>query len=83
MDWFSGLNQKREKVFCELDGFFQRVVDEHLNPGRTKPQQEDIIDVLLKIIKEQSGFGAAMLTEKNIKAVLLVIIKALKLFSPH
>ncbi|GMN24909.1 hypothetical protein TIFTF001_040639 [Ficus carica] len=71
VDWLSGLNQKREKVFHELDGFFQRVVDEHLNPRRTKPQQEDIIDVLLKIIKEQSGFGAAMLTEKNIKAVLL------------
>ncbi|GMN49057.1 hypothetical protein TIFTF001_018226 [Ficus carica] len=71
VDWLSGLNRRREKVFRELDSFFQRVVDEHLNPGRTKPQQEDIIDVLLKIIKEQARFGAALLTEKNIKAVLL------------
>ncbi|GMN24905.1 hypothetical protein TIFTF001_040638 [Ficus carica] len=71
VDWLSGLNRRREKVFHQLDSFFQKVVDEHLNPGRTKSQQDDIIDVLLKIIKEQSGFGAAMLTEKNIKAVLL------------
>lgn len=72
-DKLSGLNQRREKIFHELDSFFQGVIDDHLNPGRKKLQQDDIIDVLLKIVKEQTGFGAALLTETNIKGVLLNI----------
>ncbi|PON74642.1 Cytochrome P450, E-class, group I [Trema orientale] len=71
VDKISGLQQRRERVFHELDHFFQRVIDDHLSPERTKQEHEDIIDVLLKIVKEQTGFGAALLTEKNIKAVLL------------
>ncbi|GMN49062.1 hypothetical protein TIFTF001_018229 [Ficus carica] len=59
--------------FCaaEYFHFLQGVIDDHLNPGREKQQQDDIIDVFLKIVKEQTGFGAAILTETNIKAVLL------------
>ncbi|GMN49059.1 hypothetical protein TIFTF001_018230 [Ficus carica] len=68
----SGLRQRREKVFRDLDAFFQSVIDDRCSPWRTKRQQDDIIDVLLKIVKEQTGFGAALLTEKNIKAFLLV-----------
>ncbi|PON74634.1 Cytochrome P [Trema orientale] len=71
VDMLSGLNQRRERIFQELDNFFQRVIDDHLGPERTKQEQEDIIDVLLKTVKEQTGFGAALLTENNIKAVLL------------
>ena len=74
-DKLSGLHQRRENIFHELDSFFQRVIDDHLNPGREKQQQDDIIDVFLKIVKEQTGFGAALLTETNIKAVLLVSFK--------
>lgn len=72
VDRLSGLQERREKVFRDMDTFFQSVIDDHLSPGRTKQQHDDIIDVLLKIVKEQEGFGAAHLTEENIKAVLLV-----------
>ena len=72
VDKLSGLERRRQRIFHELDGFFQSVIDHHLSPGRTKQEHEDIIDVLLKIVKEQAGFGSALLTQNNIKGVLLV-----------
>ncbi|XP_062110461.1 cytochrome P450 71B37-like [Humulus lupulus] len=71
VDKLSGLEQRRERIFHQIDHFFQRVIDEHLSLGREKQDHEDIIDVLLKIVKEQTGFEAASLTVDNIKAVLL------------
>ncbi|KAH7515643.1 hypothetical protein FEM48_Zijuj10G0048300 [Ziziphus jujuba var. spinosa] len=73
IDRITGLHQRLEGVFKELDNFFQQVIDDHQSSERKKQDQDDIIDVLLKIVKEQSGFGTAMLSEVNIKAVLLVI----------
>ncbi|KAF4378677.1 hypothetical protein F8388_006128 [Cannabis sativa] len=71
VDKLSGLQRRRDRTFHEMDGFFQRVIDDHLSPGREKQEHEDIVDVLLKIVKEQTGFGAISLTINNIKAVLL------------
>ncbi|GLU21727.1 hypothetical protein SLE2022_378480 [Rubroshorea leprosula] len=45
-DWITGLHSLVEKVFKDMDTFFQHVVDEHLKPMR-KEQHRDIIDVLL------------------------------------
>ena len=75
VDRLSGLQQRRETIFRKMDDFFQRVIDDHLNPNRGEQEHEDIIDVFLKIIKEQTGFGSALLTETNIKAVLLVSLQ--------
>ncbi|XP_015894477.2 cytochrome P450 71B34 isoform X1 [Ziziphus jujuba] len=71
VDRLSGLHQRFERTFNELDRFFQYVVDNHLSAERTKTDHEDIIDVLLKLVREQTGFGAAQLSQDNIKAVLL------------
>ncbi|CAN6548853.1 unnamed protein product [Malus baccata var. baccata] len=76
IDRFSGVHKEFHRISKELDGFFQRVIDNHLNPGRRVDDEqahEDIVDVLLKIVKEQSEFGASHLGHNNIKAVLLVI----------
>ena len=72
VDKLSGLEQRRERVFLQMDEFFQRVIDDHLSPKREKQEHEDIVDVLLKIVKEQAGFRSASLTINNVKAVLLV-----------
>ncbi|KAH7515642.1 hypothetical protein FEM48_Zijuj10G0048200 [Ziziphus jujuba var. spinosa] len=72
VDRLSGLHQRFERTFNELDRFFQYVVDNHLSAERTKTDHEDIIDVLLKLVREQTGFGAAQLSQDNIKAVLLL-----------
>ncbi|KAK9934546.1 hypothetical protein M0R45_021686 [Rubus argutus] len=41
------------------------------SPGGHNKTMKTIVDVLLKIVKEQTGFGAAQLGHNNIKAVLL------------
>ncbi|KAF3431170.1 hypothetical protein FNV43_RR25900 [Rhamnella rubrinervis] len=73
IDRLTGRHQRLEKLFHELDHFFQQVIDDHLSSERKKqdPNQEDFIDVMLKIVEEQSGFGAARFSHANIKAVLL------------
>ena len=74
IDRLTGKHQRLERVFHELDDFFQQIIDDHLSPERKKQDhnQEDFIDVMLKIVKEQSGSGAARLSHANIKAILLV-----------
>ncbi|KAG6650769.1 cytochrome P450 71B36-like isoform X2 [Carya illinoinensis] len=54
VDRLSGRLERLERIFHELDDFFQQVIDLHLKPDRTKPEHEDIIDVLLKIEREQT-----------------------------
>ncbi|KAK9021669.1 hypothetical protein V6N11_011648 [Hibiscus sabdariffa] len=71
VDWISGHSLRVERVFRKLDSLFQLVIDEHLKPGRTN-QEEDIIDVMLGIEKEQTEeYGHAWLTKNHIKAILL------------
>uniref|UniRef100_A0A7N2L888 Cytochrome P450 n=1 Tax=Quercus lobata TaxID=97700 RepID=A0A7N2L888_QUELO len=73
VDRFSGRFQRLERIFHELDNFFQHVIHLHLNPERTKQKHEDIIDVLLRVEREQSEFGAAQFTKDDIMAVLMNI----------
>ncbi|XP_050276491.1 cytochrome P450 71B9-like [Quercus robur] len=74
IDTFSGRFKRLERVFHELDTLFQQIIDLHLDPERTKPKHEDIIDVLLRIEREQVESGnAARFTKHNIKAVIMNI----------
>ncbi|KAK1575206.1 hypothetical protein Q3G72_003457 [Acer saccharum] len=73
IDRLNGYHAKLEKVFHELDTFFQKAINDHLKPERKIQGQEDIIDVMLKIEKDQIKPGEAQITKDNIKAVLLDI----------
>nr|KJB17921.1 hypothetical protein B456_003G024400 [Gossypium raimondii] len=69
LDRFTGLHSRLEKTFKELDTFYQQLIDEHLDPNRLKPQQEDIVDVLLQTWKDHDfSFD---LTIDQIKAILM------------
>ncbi|PPD92033.1 hypothetical protein GOBAR_DD11020 [Gossypium barbadense] len=69
LDRFTGLHSRLEKTFKELDTFYQQLIDEHLDPNRLKPQQEDILDVLLQTWKDHDfSFD---LTIDQIKAILM------------
>ncbi|KAK2976252.1 hypothetical protein RJ640_021963 [Escallonia rubra] len=61
-----------KKNFKETDIFYQELIDEHLNPKRPKSTQEDIIDILLQLRKNQSS--PFNLTMDHIKAVLVNIL---------
>ena len=76
IDRINGHHARTERVFYELDKFFQHVIDDHLKPGRQK-EHDDMIDVLLRIEKDQAQLeaGGAPFTKENIKAVLLVRLR--------
>jgi hypothetical protein len=78
VDRLTGHRARTERVFHELDTFFQHLIDNHLKPGRIK-EHDDMVDVLLRIEKEQTELGASQFTKDNIKAILLVCCSTLPL----
>ncbi|KAA8529657.1 hypothetical protein F0562_034243 [Nyssa sinensis] len=76
IDWLTGFRGRLDRSFHELDVFYQRVIDDHLNPGRLKQEQEDIVDILLRIESDETEFGAVQLTKDHIKAILMNIFLA-------
>ncbi|KAF3431167.1 hypothetical protein FNV43_RR25897 [Rhamnella rubrinervis] len=77
IDRLSGLHQRLERTFHEMDHFFQKVIDNHLSCERiTDKDHEDIIDVLLKIVGKQTESEAAQFSHNNVKALLLNIFVA-------
>ncbi|KAL2892849.1 Cytochrome P450 71A9 [Bienertia sinuspersici] len=75
VDKVSGASRKLERVFWELDEFYQELIDQHLNSSRKYlGKQGDIIDVLLQLREEHNmPFD---LTLDHIKAVLMNILLA-------
>ncbi|KAM0911058.1 hypothetical protein ACQ4PT_013719 [Festuca glaucescens] len=65
VDRIAGIVARREKVFSELDGFFEMVVEEHLKPGRAKGGG-DLVDALIELWKEDRG-----ITRDHVKAIIL------------
>ncbi|KAG2708068.1 hypothetical protein I3760_05G173900 [Carya illinoinensis] len=77
LDRLSGRLRRLERIFRELDHFFQQVIDLHLmRPEMAKQEHEDIIDVLLRIEREQIDPSAAHFSKENVKAILLDLFLA-------
>ncbi|EOY14961.1 Cytochrome P450 [Theobroma cacao] len=74
VDRLSGLLSRLEKNYKKYEIFYQELIGEHLNPNRSKPEQEDIVDVLLQIWKDRDF--AINLTMDHIKAVLMDVFIA-------
>ena len=71
VDKLTGMISRLEKVSEELDLFCQKIIDEHLDPNKPMPEQEDITDILLRLQKDRSF--TVDLTWDHIKAILMVI----------
>ncbi|CAN4090823.1 unnamed protein product [Withania somnifera] len=74
IDKLTGLTNRLEKNFKDLDEFYEELIEQHHNPNRPKSMEGDIIDILLQLRKEQST--PINLTLDNIKAVLMNIFLA-------
>jgi cytochrome P450 len=74
IDKLTGLVDRVDNTFKALDGFFEEVLKEHLNPNNEKKEEEekDIVDVLLELKKK--GRLSIDLTNDHIKAVIMVCI---------
>ncbi|XXG79877.1 hypothetical protein AAC387_Pa09g0851 [Persea americana] len=70
IDTLTGQRARLEKNFFELDAFYDKVIDEHMDPGRPKSEHEDFIDVMIKVQKDLN------LTRDHIKGVLMNILVA-------
>ncbi|KAI6686622.1 hypothetical protein NL676_032535 [Syzygium grande] len=76
MDTFTGLHSRLERSFHNLDVFYKKVIDEHRNANKSNEEEEDIVDLLLKMERDQTELAAVRLKEDNIKAILMDIFLA-------
>lgn len=70
VDRLTGLIARRERIFEELDAFFEMVIEHHLDPGRTKPDNGgDLVDVLIGLWKQEHS-GTLRFTREHVKAII-------------
>lgn len=74
----SGAARRVEKVFEDMDSFYQELIDEHLNPDRPDSMTNDILDLLIQLREDHSA--AVKIDWKHIKAIVMVIHKFFFLF---
>ncbi|CAN1795800.1 2-methylbutanal oxime monooxygenase [Linum perenne] len=71
IDTLTGALAKRERTFQNLDAYFEKVLDQHLDPKREKTEHEDIVDVLIGLMKDQTA--SFQITRDHLKAILMVV----------
>ncbi|CAN7024898.1 unnamed protein product [Brassica rapa subsp. trilocularis] len=71
IDWITGLHSKCEKVFKAMDAFFDQSIKYHLEDESIK---DDIIALLLKMEREETGHGEFQFTRNHTKGILLDIL---------
>ncbi|XP_038690621.1 2-methylbutanal oxime monooxygenase-like [Tripterygium wilfordii] len=71
IDMVTGQFAKREETFKVLDGYFEKVLNQHMDPNRPKPDSsnQDIVDVLIELMNDQNA--SFKLTREHVKAILL------------
>ncbi|XP_020148474.1 4-hydroxyphenylacetaldehyde oxime monooxygenase [Aegilops tauschii subsp. strangulata] len=69
IDRITGAFARRERIFKQLDAFFEMVIEQHLDPNRTKPENGgDLVDVLIAHWKEHRG--TLKFTKDHVKALI-------------
>ncbi|MCD7472200.1 hypothetical protein HAX54_013208 [Datura stramonium] len=74
IDKLTGLIDRLEKIFKDLDEFYEEHIEQHQKPNRPKSMEGDILDVLLQLKKEQST--PIDLTFDDIKGLLMNVLVA-------
>ncbi|XP_010519645.1 PREDICTED: cytochrome P450 71B12-like [Tarenaya hassleriana] len=75
IDRITGLQRNCGKIFQELDAFYEQAIKLHLE-NESRDGEEDIIDSLLKMEKQELGLGQFQLTRNHIKGILVNILLA-------
>ncbi|RLN17954.1 hypothetical protein C2845_PM02G08780 [Panicum miliaceum] len=75
VDRLTGLASRRDKIFRKLDGFFEHVLDQHLDPARAKPDGDDgssrshLVQELIDLWREHGATKG--ITRDHVKAILM------------
>ncbi|CAH8279981.1 unnamed protein product [Arabidopsis lyrata] len=72
-DWYTGLHARRERSVRDLDAFYEQMIDLHLQKNREE-SEDDFVDLLLRLEKEEAVLGYGKLTRNHIKAILMNIL---------
>ncbi|CAL4937104.1 unnamed protein product [Urochloa decumbens] len=67
VDCLTGVVSRRERVFRELDAFFDTIIEQHLDASRATANS-DLVDVLIGLMKEHQG--SLRFSRDHIKALL-------------
>ncbi|XP_043690918.1 cytochrome P450 71B37-like [Telopea speciosissima] len=68
INMLTGHTARVDRALHNLDKFFEKAIEDHLDSNRPKPEREDIIDVLLRLQRDQSS--RIPITKDHIKGVL-------------
>lgn len=76
VDRLTGLLSRREKIFSKLDGFFEHVIDQYLDPTPGKPDDDGsckshLVQELIGLWREHGA--TKNITRDHVKAILMVI----------
>ncbi|KAM3357125.1 hypothetical protein P3S68_023839 [Capsicum galapagoense] len=74
IDKLTGLTDRLERNFKDLDKFYEELIEQHQNPNRPKSMEGDIVDLSLQLKKEQST--PIDLTLEDIKGILMNVLVA-------
>ncbi|CAL5068490.1 unnamed protein product [Urochloa decumbens] len=69
VDTLRGLRRRLERNFHELDAFYEKVIDDHLNKERASSKGEDLVDVLLRLHGDPA-YNSTFNSRDQIKGIL-------------
>ncbi|KAG5070980.1 hypothetical protein JHK86_006191 [Glycine max] len=72
IDTLRGLHARLERSFNEMDKFYQKFIDEHMDSNEKTQAEKDIVDVVLQLKKNDSS--SIDLTNDNIKGLLMKLV---------
>nr|AQY76210.1 cytochrome P450 [Thapsia garganica] len=75
LDTLIGSTARLDKIFKDMDVFYQELIDEHISPSRPSSMEGDVIDILLQL-KNGTQSSSIDITLDNIKAILMNIFVA-------
>uniref|UniRef100_A0A0E0MMX4 Cytochrome P450 n=1 Tax=Oryza punctata TaxID=4537 RepID=A0A0E0MMX4_ORYPU len=71
VDHLTGFAARRERIFRQLDSFFEMVIEQHLDPNRAPPENGgDLVDVLIGYWKKDKSHGTFSFTKDHVKAII-------------
>ncbi|ESQ42676.1 hypothetical protein EUTSA_v10013314mg [Eutrema salsugineum] len=73
-DWFTGLHERRDRCVRDFDAFYEQMIDLHLQKNREERSEDDFVDLLLRLEKEEAVLGYGKLTRNHIKAILMNVL---------
>ncbi|KAI3718359.1 hypothetical protein L6452_19226 [Arctium lappa] len=70
LDKLSGWNDRLDKCFTNFDGYFEMIIDKHLQEAaETSEDEKDFVHSLIELSQKDSGF-----TKDDMKAILLDVL---------